>query len=36
MTEVAVVWYVDTRAVKKEAILQVPWGGQGAVLELLA
>jgi hypothetical protein len=35
MSEVAMVRYVDARAVK-EAILQAPWGGQGAVLELLA
>jgi hypothetical protein len=36
MSEVVVVRYIDARAVKKEAILQVPWGGQGTVLELLA
>jgi hypothetical protein len=36
MLEVAVVWYIDARAVMKEAILQAPWGGQGTVLELLA
>ena len=36
MSEVVVVRYIDARAVKKEAILQAPWGGQGTILELLA